>query len=312
MFTGFIGLSLIILYGELVNLNREDINFNERECVVFGKGNSERIVYFDARTKIHLRNYLDSRTDENPAMFVSLTMPRERLMTGGVETRLRELGNRAELQKVHPHKFRRTLATRAIDKGMPIEQVQKLLGHVKIDTTMGYAQVHEDVADYFDWIENEQPKSESIDRYKSRAEKGHGRIETREILKASADWLEGKENWADIQTIIRYRCTREIDGVKTVSIRHYISSFDTNAEGFLELIRGHWSIENQLHWMLDVVFREDDARARKDNSPLNLNVLRKIALAVLKKIAIKGSSVRRKMMKAARDPNFLAKLLFQM
>jgi site-specific recombinase XerD len=129
--------------GELVNLNREDANFNERECVVFGKGNSERIVYFDARTKIHLRNYLDSRTDDNPAMFVSLTMPKERLMIGGVETRIRKIGKRAELQKVHPHKFRRTLATRAIDKGMPIEQVQKLLGHVKIDTTMGYAQVQQ-------------------------------------------------------------------------------------------------------------------------------------------------------------------------
>ncbi|GHU91755.1 tyrosine recombinase XerC [Clostridia bacterium] len=129
--------------GELVGLNRDDVNFNERECVVFGKGNSERIVYFDARTKIHLQNYLDSRTDANPAMFVSLTMPRERLMIGGVETRLREIGERADLQKVHPHKFRRTLATRAIDKGMPIEQVQKLLGHVKIDTTMHYAQVQQ-------------------------------------------------------------------------------------------------------------------------------------------------------------------------
>jgi len=106
--------------GELVGLNREDVNFNERECVVFGKGNSERVVYFDARTKIHLRNYLDSRTDTNLALFVSLTMPRERLLVGGVETRLREIGERADLQKVHPHKFRRTLATRAIDKCMPI------------------------------------------------------------------------------------------------------------------------------------------------------------------------------------------------
>ena len=157
----------------------------------------------------------------------------------------------------------------------------------------------------------ETPKSESIDRYKSRPEKDHGRIETREILTASADWLEGKDEWADIHTIIRYRCIREVDGVKTVSIRHYISSFDTNAEGFLELIRGHWSVENQLHWMLDVVFREDEARARKDNSPLNCNVLRKIALSVLKKIPVKGSSVRRKMMKAARNPNFLDRLLFQ-
>ena len=129
--------------GELVKLNREDINFHERECVVFGKGSSERAVYFDARTKIHLLNYIGSRNDSNPALFVSLTQPHERLLIGGVETRLREIGKRAEIQKVHPHKFRRTLATRAIDKGMPIEQVQRLLGHVKIDTTMHYAMVNQ-------------------------------------------------------------------------------------------------------------------------------------------------------------------------
>ena len=129
--------------GELVRLNREDINFNERECVVFGKGNSERVVYFDARTKIHLLNYLEERHDSNPALFVSLSNHRKRLMVGGVETRLRQIGQKADLQKVHPHKFRRTLATRAIDKGMPIEQVQRLLGHVKIDTTMCYAMVNQ-------------------------------------------------------------------------------------------------------------------------------------------------------------------------
>lgn len=127
--------------GEMVMLNREDINFNERECVVVGKGNKERLVYFDARTKIHLQNYLNERTDTNPALFVSLKAPYERLMIGGVETRLRELGRRLNLSKVHPHKFRRTLATSAIDKGMPIEQVQQLLGHQKIDTTMHYAMV---------------------------------------------------------------------------------------------------------------------------------------------------------------------------
>lgn len=129
--------------GELVGLNRDDVSFHERECVVFGKGGSERMVYFDARTKIHLMNYLDSRTDTNPALFVSLTMPHARLVIGGVETRLREIGKRANVHKVHPHKFRRTLATRAIDKGMPIEQVQRLLGHVKIDTTMHYAMVNQ-------------------------------------------------------------------------------------------------------------------------------------------------------------------------
>ena len=127
--------------GELVTLNREDINFNERECVVIGKGNKERLVYFDARTKIHLQNYLEGRTDGNPALFVSLKEPFDRLMIGGVEARLRELGKRLNIPKVHPHKFRRTLATTAIDKGMPIEQVQQLLGHQKIDTTMHYAMV---------------------------------------------------------------------------------------------------------------------------------------------------------------------------
>ena len=127
--------------GEMVMLNREDINFNERECVVFGKGNKERLVYFDARTKIHLQNYLESRTDGNSALFVSIKAPHDRLMIGGVETMLRELGRRLNLPKVHPHKFRRTMATTAIDKGMPIEQVQQLLGHQKIDTTMHYAMV---------------------------------------------------------------------------------------------------------------------------------------------------------------------------
>ena len=127
--------------GEMVLLNREDIDFNERECVVFGKGDKERIVYFDARTKIHLQNYLNSRDDDNPALFVSLQKPHERLQISGVEVRLRQFGKRLGLNKVHPHKFRRTLATMAIDKGMPIEQLQQLLGHRRIDTTLQYAMV---------------------------------------------------------------------------------------------------------------------------------------------------------------------------
>ena len=127
--------------GELVTLNRDDINFAERECVVFGKGDKERLVYFDARTKIHLQNYLADRDDNNSALFVSLKFPHDRLQIGGVETMLRGLGRQLNLTKVHPHKFRRTLATSAIDKGMPIEQVQQLLGHQKIDTTMHYAMV---------------------------------------------------------------------------------------------------------------------------------------------------------------------------
>ncbi|MFR3887277.1 MAG: site-specific tyrosine recombinase/integron integrase [Acutalibacteraceae bacterium] len=127
--------------GEMVLLNRADINFNERECVVFGKGDKERIVYFDARTKIHLQNYLNSRRDENPALFVSLQKPHKRLQISGIEVRLREYGKRLGLSKVYPHKFRRTLATMAIDKGMPIGQLQQLLGHRRIDTTLQYAMV---------------------------------------------------------------------------------------------------------------------------------------------------------------------------
>lgn len=130
-----------IRVGELVLLNRDDINFEERECVVFGKGSKERMVYFDARTKIHLQNYLEQRTDSNNALFVSLKAPYERLQIGGVESRLRELGKRLSLPRVHPHKFRRTLATMAIDKGMPVEQLQRLLGHQRIDTTLQYAMV---------------------------------------------------------------------------------------------------------------------------------------------------------------------------
>lgn len=127
--------------GELVLLDQSDIDFNERECKVLGKGNKERIVYFDARTKIHLQEYLDSRSDDCEALFVTLNVPHSRLTIGGVESRVREIGKRLNIEKVHPHKFRRTLATKAIDKGMPIEQLQQLLGHKRIDTTLQYAMV---------------------------------------------------------------------------------------------------------------------------------------------------------------------------
>ena len=129
--------------GELVRLNRKDIDFNERECVVVGKGDKQRKVYFDAKAKIHLQQYLNSRNDNNEALFVSLLKPYKRLQISGVEIRMRQLGRRLNINKVHPHKFRRTLATKAIDKGMPIEQVQQLLGHSKIDTTLQYAMVNQ-------------------------------------------------------------------------------------------------------------------------------------------------------------------------
>lgn len=129
--------------GELVGLDRADVNLQERECIVTGKGNKQRPVYFDARAKLHLQTYLDARTDDSPALFVSLNASATRLSIGGIETRLRNLGKTTGVGRVHPHKFRRTLATHAIDKGMPIEQVQKLLGHARIDTTMQYAMVNQ-------------------------------------------------------------------------------------------------------------------------------------------------------------------------
>ncbi len=132
-----------IRVGEMVNLNIADVNFQQRECIVYGKGDKERRVYFDAKTKIHLQRYLKSRTDNNPALFVTLDAPYDRLKISGVEIRLRDLGRRLGLPRIHPHKFRRTMATRAIDKGMPIEQVQKILGHSQIDTTMQYAIVNQ-------------------------------------------------------------------------------------------------------------------------------------------------------------------------
>ena len=132
-----------IRVGELVKLNIQDIDFEQRECVVFGKGDKERKVYFDAKAKIHLKKYLEERVDNNPALFVTLDAPFDRLKISGVEIRLRKLGRSLSLDRIHPHKFRRTMATRAIDKGMPIEQVQKILGHSQIDTTMQYAIVNQ-------------------------------------------------------------------------------------------------------------------------------------------------------------------------
>ena len=132
-----------IRVGELVNLNISDIDFEARECIVYGKGDKERKVYFDAKAKLHLKEYLRGRKDKNPALFVTLNSPYERLKISGVELRLRRLGRSINLDKIHPHKFRRTMATRAIDKGMPIEQVQKILGHSQIDTTMQYAIVNQ-------------------------------------------------------------------------------------------------------------------------------------------------------------------------
>lgn len=172
--------------------------------------------------------------------------------------------------------------------------------------------LHEDIREYFQWLEREKPNDEPFDYWKSRLEKGHGRVEVREVRVVSKlDWLEGREAWEDLQSIVQYRCSRIENGLETQYDRYYISSFDTSAEQFGYLVRNHWSIENRLHWMLDVIFREDAARVRKDNSPLNLSTLRKVAMTCLKKApSDRKTSVRRKMLKAALNPDFLQLVLF--
>mgnify|MGYP001119215652 CR=1 FL=1 len=129
------------MHGNLAYINAiTEIN---NVCAIYGKGDKERRVYFDAKAKVHLMEYIESRKDKNPALFVTLDAPYDRLKISGVEIRLRQLGRELGLERIHPHKFRRTMATRAIDKGMPIEQVQKILGHSQIDTTMQYAMVNQ-------------------------------------------------------------------------------------------------------------------------------------------------------------------------
>ena len=130
-----------IRVGELINLNIKDVNFAERSCIVLGKGNKQREVYFDVKTKLHIQDYLKTRDDDNPALFVSRNKPHQRLTSATIEFFIRELGRSLNIEKAHPHRLRRSFASLAIDKGMPIEQVQRLLGHIKIETTMQYVMV---------------------------------------------------------------------------------------------------------------------------------------------------------------------------
>lgn len=124
--------------GELVQLNHKDLNMNDCTVIVHGKGNKEREVFFNELAKISILRYLESRTDTNPALFVALQSPHNRFTVGGVETMFRNLGKRAGVTKVHPHRFRRHFATSLINKGVHIEQVQQLLGHAEIETTQMY------------------------------------------------------------------------------------------------------------------------------------------------------------------------------
>jgi predicted transposase YbfD/YdcC len=190
------------------------------------------------------------------------------------------------------------IATKIYDKGA--DYVLALKGNQPT--------LHDEVNQYFDWLEREKPSDEHFQTWIGKPEKGHGRIEQGEVVVASAAWLDAKERerWPGLRTLVRCRCVSERGGVQSVSTRHFISSCVPDAQKLAGLVRGHWAIENGLHWMLDVVFGEDAARAKKDHSPLNMNVLRKISIALLRPAA-PGTrlSVRKKMMKSSRDPSFL-------
>lgn len=131
-------LSTGMRIGELEGLNRRDIEGDQ--CIVYGKGEKERYVYLNAKAIVSLEAYLKTRTDDNEALFVSDIKPYNRLRISGFETRIRELGQELGIDNVHPHRFRRTAATLALNRGMPIDQVQKMLGHEQIATTLIYAQ----------------------------------------------------------------------------------------------------------------------------------------------------------------------------
>lgn len=133
--------SSAVRVSELCQLNRDDICWESDDVMVLGKGNKEREVYLNARAHLHLKQYLESRTDDNPALFVGTRAPHERLTKSGVRNILKKIGSAAGVSKVHPHRFRRTSATDLLRMGMPIEQVQELLGHVKIETTRIYCTV---------------------------------------------------------------------------------------------------------------------------------------------------------------------------
>ena len=133
-----------IRVSEMTSLNKDQVDFIQKECIVIGKGSKERIVYINSKACIHLQNYLKMRVDDNPALFVSIRKPYGRMSKAGIETMLRNLGKIAGVPNTHPHRFRRTMATNALNRGMPLQEVQKILGHAKTDTTMSYCTVFQD------------------------------------------------------------------------------------------------------------------------------------------------------------------------
>jgi predicted transposase YbfD/YdcC len=149
--------------------------------------------------------------------------------------------------------------------------------------------LHEDIREYFEGQETGEIREMPEDIWTTDEERGHGRVEKREVRTVQdIHWLPGKENWKDLKTIIQYRSYRTVKGEMKQTDRYYISDADMDAEAFYRYLRGHWSIENKLHWSLDVLFGEDAARVTKNHAPENLNILRKMALSLLRQPQVPG------------------------
>lgn len=133
---------------EVVSLNRENIDFTTREAYVIGKGNKERKFYLSEVCIEYLRQYLQSRTDNNRALFVGIKAPYRRIGKEGIETAVKRLGKKAGVDNVHPHRFRRTLATDLVKKNVPIQDVAAILGHADLRTTQVYVCLDQETVKY--------------------------------------------------------------------------------------------------------------------------------------------------------------------
>lgn len=140
--------STAVRVSELARLDRKDIRFGTKDIIVYGKGAKERRVYLNDRTNMYMREYLQSRTDDNPALFAGTKIPHGRMTKAGIEDAIRRIGRRAGVEKAHPHRFRRTALTNALNRGMPLQEAMLMAGHSKPETTMRYCTVDMEAVQY--------------------------------------------------------------------------------------------------------------------------------------------------------------------
>lgn len=169
--------------------------------------------------------------------------------------------------------------------------------------------LHENVQLFFQTQRQADFKELCFD-YHETVEADHGKIEIRKHWTTSdIAWLQGKEHWQNLNTICMVERERQFEDKTESETSYYIGSIDNNAQAFAAAVRSHWGIENSLHWVLDVSFREDDSRIRKNHSPENFAVLRHIALNMIKKETSLKKSIKSKRLRAGWDNNYLLKVL---